>query len=233
MTTETSLVSDEPTPNITRTWSCVLFDLDGTLTDSAPGIVSRLAKTFEKLGRPVPSDAELLAWVGPPLLDSFENVGFTPDEARAALDTYRGISAADGPWSGAAVYPGIAGLVRQLNAAGVPIAVASSKPESQVEQVLGHFGLEEFFIETCGASEDETRSEKAAVIEETLRRLRQKNVDLSRLIYVGDRYYDVEGAAAHGIPSIIVEWGYGSPAEAKGAMAVVHSADQLAKLLIG
>ena len=79
-----------PTTTVTRTWTCVLFDLDGTLTDSAPGITSSLATTFEKLGLPVPSPAQLVEYVGPPLLDSLQQfAGMTEQEARDALTIYR------------------------------------------------------------------------------------------------------------------------------------------------
>lgn len=219
---------------VTRSWSCVLFDLDGTITDSAPGIIARLAKTFEKLGLPVPTDDELMRWVGPPMLESLElRAGMTPAEAIDALIVYRGISDLDGPWTGSAVYPGITGVIKSLFAAGIPLAITSSKPESQVHAVLDHFGLSQYFAVLCGASEDEVRSAKADVIEEALRRLDAQGIDLSNLVLVGDRHHDVEGAAAHGIPTIMVEWGYGSPVEAEHAMAVVHSADQLTKLLLG
>ena len=219
---------------VNRTWSCVLFDLDGTITDSAPGIVARLAKTYEKLGLPVPSEDELLRWVGPPMLESFElRAGMTPIEALDALTVYRGISSVDGPWTGSAVYPGIAGVIKNLFAAGVPLAITSSKPESQVTAVLDHFGLSQYFTVLCGASEDEVRSAKADVIEEALRRLTALDIDLGQVVLVGDRHHDVEGAAVHGIPTIMVEWGYGSPVEAEHAMAVVHSTDQLSKLLLG
>ena len=222
------------TETVTRTWSCVLFDLDGTITDSAPGIVARLAKTFVQLGLPVPSEDELLPWVGPPLLESLEvRAGMTPAEAFNALAVYRGISDIDGPWTGSAVYPGIAGVIKNLFAAVIPIAITSSKPESQVKAVLEHFDLSQYFTELCGASEDEVRSSKADVIEEALLRLTAKDIDLNQVVLVGDRHHDVEGAAVHGIPTIMVEWGYGSPVEAEHAMAVVHSTDQLSKLLLG
>ncbi|RLQ84630.1 HAD family hydrolase [Mycetocola zhadangensis] len=222
------------TGTVTRTWSCVLFDLDGTITDSAPGIVARLAKTFVALGLPVPSDDELLNWVGPPLLESLEvRAGMTAAEAFNALTVYRGISDIDGPWTGSAVYPGIAGVIKNLFAAGIPIAITSSKPESQVRAVLDHFDLSQYFTELCGASEDEVRSSKADVIQEALLRLTAKEIDLNQVVLVGDRHHDVEGAAVHGIPTIMVEWGYGSPVEAEHAMAVVHSTDQLSKLLLG
>jgi phosphoglycolate phosphatase len=219
---------------VNRTWSTILFDLDGTITDSAPGIVARLAKMFAALDLPVPSDEELLHWVGPPMLESFElRAGMTPTEALEALMVYRGISEEVGPWSGSAVYPGMAGLIKQVAASGIPTAIASSKPESQIHAVLGHFGLSEYFTVICGASEDETRSAKADVVAEALVRLNAEGIDTTHVVLVGDRHHDVEGAAVHGIPTIMVEWGYGSPAEATHAMAVVHSTDQLAKLLLG
>jgi phosphoglycolate phosphatase len=221
-------------PPIARTWSCILFDLDGTITDSAPGIIHRLQLTLAEMGAPVPTSSELLRWVGPPILDSFRDfAGFTPEQSLAALDIYRRLVSEVGPYNESAVYPGIAGLVERLHGQGIPLAVSSSKPESQVVPILEHFGLARFFSVICGASDDETRSAKADVVAEALRRLRELGVDTSRTVLVGDRIHDVEGAAAHGIPAIMVEWGYGSPAEATDAMAVVHSTDQLGSLLAG
>lgn len=230
---DTAAGAESPT-SITRTWSCVLFDLDGTITDSAPGIVHRLALTLAEMGAPVPSEADLLRWVGPPILDSFRDfAGFTSEQSLAALDIYRRHVADVGPYNESAVYPGMAGLIERLNGRGIPLAVSSSKPESQVVPILEHFGLARFFAVICGASDDETRSAKADVVAEALRRLKEAGVDTSHTVLVGDRIHDIEGAAAHGIPAIMVEWGYGSPAEASDAMAVVHSTDQLATLLIG
>ena len=222
-----------PTPTVTRTWTCVLFDLDGTLTDSAPGITSSLARMFATLGKPVPSPAQLLEYVGPPLLDSLEAFGgMTEAAAREALAVYRADYAAHGALD-SAVFPGIRGLLERLHAAGIPLALATSKPEIQATRILEHFGLAKYFDVITGATEDESRSAKADVVEEALRRLGERGVDLGHTVMVGDRQYDVEGAGAHGLPTILVEWGYGSPAEAAGAIAVVHSADQLSSLLLG
>ncbi|MFJ3394357.1 HAD hydrolase-like protein [Leifsonia aquatica] len=222
-----------PTPTVTRTWTCVLFDLDGTLTDSAPGITGSLVSMFEDLGRPVPTPAELVEYVGPPLLDSLEKfAGMDEAEARAALAAYRTHYAEHGAFD-SAVFPGIRGLLERLHASGIPLAIATSKPESQAIRILEHFGLAQYFTVITGASEDESRSAKADVVEEALRRLTAEGVDLDHTVMVGDRQYDVEGAGAHGLPTILVEWGYGSPAEAAGAIAVVHSADQLRSLLLG
>ena len=123
-------------------------------------------------------------------------------------------------------------VLARIAEAGVPLSLATSKPESAARRILEHYGLAQYFTVICGASEDEVRSAKADVVEEALRRLRELDVDLSTPVMVGDREHDVHGAAAHGIPTIMVEWGYGSPAEAAGTVAVVSGAEELATLLL-
>jgi len=214
------------------TWTCILFDLDGTITDSAPGITGTLVDTFVELGRPVPTPVELLAYVGPPLLDAFRALGgMSVEEAQAALVVYRRRYNAGGLFD-SSVYPGVPDVLARIAQAGVPLSLATSKPESAARRVLEHYGLAQYFTVICGASEDEVRSAKADVVEEALRRLRELDVDLSAPVMVGDREHDVHGAAAHGIPTIMVEWGYGSPAEAAGTVAVVSEAEELATLLL-
>lgn len=216
-----------------KPWSCILLDLDGTITDSAPGIIGRLSRTLQAMGRPIPLPAELVAFVGPPILDGFRDVAsMNEDEAKEALAVYRGLAASEGPADDATVYPGMLGLIRAIHAAGVPLALATSKAESQAVRILEHLGITDCFAVVCGSSEDETRSAKKDVVEEALRRLREQHIDLSNLVMVGDRSHDIEGAGHHGVPAIMVEWGYGSPAEALGAIAVVHSVDQLRALLL-
>lgn len=220
-------------PTLTRTWSAILFDLDGTITDSAPAITNSLSRTFAVLGRPVPSDAELLSYVGPPLLAAFrEFAGMTEEEADEALVVYRADYQGEASLD-TAVYPGVAGLLERIHQAGIPLALATSKPESNAIRILEFFDLARYFTVMVGASEDETRSEKADIVAEALRRLDEEGVDISAPVMVGDRSYDAEGATANGIPAILVEWGYGSPAEAASATAVVHSSDQLGRLLLG
>ena len=217
----------------TKPWTCILFDLDGTITDSAPSIIDRLSRTLTALGRPVPAPADLVPFVGPPILDGFRDVAsMTEQEAIEALEVYRAFAASDGPAAESHVYPGMLGLIRDLHAAGVPLALATSKGEAQAERVLAHLELRDAFTVVCGSSPDETRSSKADVVEETLRRLREQDVDLSNTVMVGDRSHDIEGAAEHGVPTIMVEWGYGSPAESVGAIAVVHSVDGLRSALL-
>ena len=215
-----------------RTWSTVLFDLDGTIVDSASDITASLAHMFTELGVDVPSDDVLRSYVGPPLLDSLRlTAGFDDAEAWEALNVYRDHYADHVLRS--PVFPGVAGVLERLHAAGVPVALATSKPESMAREVLDHAGLTQYFTVITGASDDEELSTKADVVREALRRLRESGVDVSNPVMVGDRGYDTLGAGANGVPTILVEWGYGSPAEASDAMAVVHSTDQLRNLLLG
>lgn len=211
-------------------WSCILFDLDGTITDSAPGITASLARMFADLHLPVPSPAELVSYVGPPILDSFRKfAGFDPELSARALGLYRE-HYKQGVFD-STVYPGIPQVLRSLHQAGFPLSLATSKPERLARVVLEHFGLDRYFTIITGASDDESRSTKADVVAEALRRFRLLDVDVVRPVLVGDRSYDVAGAAEHGVPTIFAGWGYGSPAEQIGSIAVVERVEQLIPLL--
>ena len=214
-------------------YSCVLFDLDGTIVDSAPGITATLAYTFEALGRPIPSPSQLLEYVGPPILESFEQLaGMTESEARHALDVYRERYLAHGVGN-VSIYPGLADLLKAIHESPLALSLATSKPESLARIALTSLGVIQYLDVLTGASEDEVRSAKADVVEEALIRLRAIGADVSRPVMIGDRFYDVEGAAVHGVPTIFVEWGYGSPAEQVGTVASVSTAEQLQELLLG
>jgi phosphoglycolate phosphatase len=218
---------------VTTKWSCFLFDLDGTIIDSAPGITASLAWTFERLGRPIPSPAELLAYVGPPILDSFRDLAhMSVDEAKHALDVYRPHYLQTGVFN-SAVYPGVPALLKRIHESGIPISLATSKPELPATTALDFYGLARYFTVITGASEDEVRSRKADVVAEALRRLAALGADISRPVMVGDREHDVHGAAEHGVPTIFVEWGYGTVAEQVGTIGVAATAEQLGTLLLG
>lgn len=214
-------------------YSAILFDLDGTIVDSAPGITATLAFTFEQLGLPVPGPAELVRYVGPPILDSFRDLaGFTPEQSRAALDIYRGEYLRAGVFN-ATVYPGIENVLRAIHDSDVPLSLATSKPEYPAKLILEHFGLLSYFDVITGASEDEVRSAKKDVVKEALERLRAFGAELDRPVMVGDRHHDVEGAAYHHVPTIFVRWGYGSRPEEVGTIAVAKTTVELQHLLLG
>jgi phosphoglycolate phosphatase len=213
-------VSDYP-------YSAVLFDLDGTIVDSAPGITSSLAYTFEAMGLQVPSPAKLLEWVGPPIMDSFRDLaGFDPLTSARALAIYREHYVLTGVFD-ADLYPGLRDVLRAIHESDLTLSLATSKPESTARLILDHYDLARYFDELTGASEDEVRSAKADVVEEALRRLRVRGADLTRPVMVGDRHHDVVGAAAHGVPTIYVTWGYGAPEETAGTIVVVDTAAEL------
>lgn len=218
---------------MTSDWTCILFDLDGTITDSAPGITSSLAWMFERLGLPVPTPAELLAYVGPPILDSFRDLaGFSATESADALELYRGHYLQYGVFD-SSVYAGVPAVLAAVHASDLRMSLATSKPETPATLVLSHFGLHHHFDVITGASDDEVRSAKADVVAEALIRLGAQGADISRPVLVGDRKHDVEGAAANGVPTIFVEWGYGSPEEQVGTVAVAKTPSDLTHLLLG
>jgi phosphoglycolate phosphatase len=211
-------------------FSVILVDLDGTIMDSAAGITRTLAVALTELGFPVPAPARLLEFVGPPIMDGLRDVaGLEGDDALRVLARYRTLYRATGAFE-AEPYPGIREALEVLGR-GTPLAIATSKPESTATRILDHFGFTPLFTVLAGASEDESRSDKADVITRALELLAARGVDLSRPVMVGDRIHDVEGAAAHGIPTIVAGWGYGAPEEAAGAIAVAATPQDLPALV--
>lgn len=204
---------------MTRPFTAILFDLDGTISDSAPGIIDSLTYTFRQVGVPVPDHATMMSFVGPPILDTFHvAMGMDDELAERTLSVYREHYLSHGALD-SAMFPGIDVVLRTLHRAGLPISTATSKPETPATYILDHYGLTGDIDVITGASDDEVRSSKADVVEEALRRLRAHGFDVSRPVLVGDRLHDVEGAAVHGVPTVFAEWGYGSPAEAEGTIA--------------
>ncbi|WOQ69699.1 HAD hydrolase-like protein [Microbacterium limosum] len=215
-------------------WSCVLWDVDGTIIDASEGILRRLTTTLEHFGRPAPTRAELVHWIGPPMFESFQaQAGMDPELAATAVSWYRELGAAEGFTAGAKVFDGMADLIHELSDAGVPQATASSKPERQVRILMEHFALEPCFATLVGATPDErTLSRKADIVAEALRRLDAAGIDTSRPVLVGDRHHDVEGGAEHGLPVIFVRWGFSWPHESEGAAAVADDVSALRSLLL-
>lgn len=205
---------------------CILFDLDGTLTDSGPGIINCAIATFHKYGIPIPDDTTLRTIIGPPLRDTFARFGI--DDVDGAVTYYRSHYNVTGKFENEP-YPGIHELLKRLRADGHRLFVATSKPEHMAVDILEHFGLAPYFEVICGATADGIRDKKSAVIAYVLEQIGTKEP----VIMVGDTVFDVEGAAEHGIPTVAVAWGYGVVEDMKkaGAAAVAATAEELYAIL--
>lgn len=206
----------------------ILFDLDGTLTDSGEGIINCAILALEHFGLPVPSRETLRVFVGPPLHESFIRFGVPADKAEEAVEVYRSRYIPIGKFENTP-YPGIRELLEKLKAEGHKLYVATSKPEQMSIDILEHFDLAKYFDRICGASLDTSRTDKAAVIA-YLQELTGKS---ENTVMVGDTKFDVIGAKKHGIPTIGVSWGYGpvEELEQSGAAAIAHSMEELYRLL--
>lgn len=206
----------------------IFFDLDGTLTDSGEGIINCAILGLEHFGLPIPSREEMRVFVGPPLDQTFIKFGVPEDKAREAIDVFRSRYVVTGKFENFP-YPGIREALQTLKEQGHRLFVATSKPEVTALEVLEKFQLTQYFEQIVGATLDGTRSHKADVIAYLLNKLS----DVPSIMMVGDTAFDVTGAAAHGIPTIGVAWGYGEVAdmEKAGATAIAHSMEELVDLL--
>lgn len=206
----------------------ILFDLDGTLTDSGDGIINCAAMTLERFGLPVPSRETMRVFVGPPLHETFIKFGIPEEQADEAIAIYRERYIPIGAYENVP-YPGIRELLSTLQQEGYRLYVATSKPESMSIKILEHFDLAKYFLKICGAATDRSRSTKDAVIAYLL----EQTGEAGNMTMVGDTVYDVLGAKKLGIPCIGVSWGYGEvpDMEAAGAAAIAHSMEQLLSLL--
>ncbi|MET0788091.1 MAG: HAD hydrolase-like protein [Cellulomonas sp.] len=207
----------------------VLLDLDGTLTDSAPGITSSIATTYATLGLPVPSPSALRSFVGPPITSSFPAHGVPADRVAEAVRVYRSVFV-DSMISGNSVYDGVPEVLAQLRSAGLRLVVATSKPEIYARPICDAFGLTALVDGIFGAPLDEAASTKAQVIGAAL----AANPDADALVMVGDREHDVHGAHEHGLPTIGVTWGYAAESELvdAGADELVDTPAELAAAIL-
>ena len=206
----------------------ILFDLDGTLTDSGEGIMNSAVYALSHFGIDAPPNEQLRTIVGPPLTESFIRFGVPQDRAEEAIQIYRSRYLPTGIYENSP-YPGIYQLLEQLRTDGHKLYVATSKPEWIALKVLNHFDLAKYFDTICGADSDTSRNSKAAVIEHLLEKCgAQENP-----IMVGDTAYDVIGAKTHNIPCIGVSWGYGlvKDMENAGAFGIAHTMDELYRAL--
>lgn len=201
-----------------KKYDVILFDLDGTLTDSAEGIVNCAEYALGAMGITEPDRNRLLRFIGPPLVDSFMDFyGMSREDALKAVALYRERFPVKGIFENR-VYEGIPEALELLKKSGKRLAVATSKPEVYAKRILEHFELAEYFEAVTGAELSGERNAKSEVIEECLKRL--GNPDKDTVLMVGDRKHDVIGAKACGVDCAGVKFGYAEENELENAGAV-------------
>ena len=200
----------------------VLIDLDGTISDSSPGIARSLQHAFDVCGYPPPSDAQVRTVIGPPFEVGLPTLGIPIDDVERVVRAYRDRYEDIGLFENT-VYPGIVEMLDALAAEGHTLSIATAKPEPTAKRIIEHFGLANRFAVQAGATHEvgTGRRTKAEVINYALIQLRLVPSDLPRVVMVGDRDHDVEGAHLNGIDCIGVTWGFGSPDELESAGAAV------------
>ena len=206
----------------------ILFDLDGTLTDSKEGIMNCFKYAVEKLGDRPPSDDVLRTFIGPPLKYSFSQMGYDEETIELAIQYYRERYEPIGKYENEPVAGGVE-MCRRLKERGYRMAVASSKPQHMCVDICTHFGFTPYFDFIVGPSSDNHWT-KADVIREALRLFGLNENDYEQVLMVGDRMYDVNGAKECGLKCVGVEFfGYAAPGELEeaGAIAVVKTPDEL------
>lgn len=210
----------------------IFFDLDGTLTDSMPGITKAVQYALKHYGIEVEDLGVLKPFVGPPLPDSFkEYYNFSQKEADEAVFVFREYYNVKG-WMENAVYDGIEDVLRKLKDGGKRLYVATSKPDEMANRVLKHFDLDRYFEFIGGANEDSTRVNKDDVIRYVMDSCGLRNEET--IVMVGDRRHDISGAHKAGLEAVGVLYGYGSRQELKdsGADWIAEEVGDLKTLLL-
>ena len=202
----------------------IIFDLDGTLTDSGEGILNCAEMTLRYFHLPVPDRETMRVFVGPPLRDTFIQFGVPADRVEEAIEVYRSRYNTVGKFENFP-YPGIQQLLEKLSRDGHIMGIATSKPEHTAIEIMQKFELDHFFTKISGATPDGSHDDKAKVISSLLAELGTAG----KAVMVGDTAFDVIGAAAHGFPAIGVSWGYGKVSDMikAGAAAIVDTPEEL------
>lgn len=217
-------------------FSCILFDLDGTISDPKQGICGCVQYALRSFGIEEPELDRLEPFIGPPLAESFmKYYNFTAEQAQEAVEKYRERFSVTGKYENV-LYPGMGALLHDLKASGATLAIASSKPTVYVEDILVHFGIREYFDIVVGSELDGRRVHKEEVVAEVLSQLAARGEsDPDKMVMIGDRSFDVEGAKAIGAHCIAVSYGYAQPGELEnaGAEIIVRDVEGLRSVLLG
>ena len=215
-------------------YSYILFDVDGTLIDSERSVTESVRYTLEKRGIHLDRTA-LRRFIGPPLIESYQNFcGMDPDEAARALAEYRELYSRENIFHVEA-YPGVPETLAQLRERGFLLGIASSKPLPMVERIVEHLDLAQYFDRVFGATLDGRISQKEEVLAEALRYIHETYPDISRkqILMVGDRIFDVEGAAGFGMDCVGVTYGFAPEGEleAAGPTYIVNRVEELLSII--
>lgn len=210
----------------------ILLDLDGTITNPAEGITKCFEYALNHFGIEVESRAQLEQFIGPPLRQSFkEGFGFDDEKATEAVAKYRERFTPTGMYENE-VYPGMEEALQSLKEAGKVLIVATSKPEHMAKKILEHFHLDGYFDDICGSCDDAKRNEKDEVIRYALEK--HDITDLDDVLMVGDRKFDVVGAAKCGLKCMGVLYGFGDRAELEqaGAAYIAETVEDMARIIV-
>lgn len=213
-------------------YKTILFDLDGTITDSAEGIIHSVVHALEKMKLKVPTQSELYTFIGPPLNDTFKKIYHLDDQAiEQAVNHYREYYQAKGIYENH-VYDGIADLLMTLKDAGCTLYIATSKPEIYAKKILAHFRLNSYFEGIYGASLDGSRSNKEDVIRYALKEA--KLTQLEEILMIGDRSHDMKGAKENHLDCIGVLYGFGNKEELEtaGADYIAETPEEVGNIII-
>ena len=206
----------------------ILFDLDGTLTESGEGIINCVQYALEKLGKKEEHPENLQCFIGPPLKEQFmKYAGFDKKTAEKAIEFYRERYTEKGMFENT-VYPGVEETLSELKRRGYRLAVASAKPAFYVTQIMDHFNLSQYFEVIAGTDLNGPKITKSQVIEEALEKMNLSD-HRDQVIMVGDREHDILGARKCDVQCVAVTYGYGSREELEKAqpLQIVDSAAEL------
>ena len=209
--------------------SVVLFDVDGTLVDSAPAVMSAFRAALSDYDLPIPDDQRLRTYVGPPLWYSFADLGYEGELLAGLVTRYR--TRYQAHYLDPEPFPGVIDLLHDLHNAGIPLATATSKQTPMAVAQMEQLGLTSIFDVVAGATPDPS-SNKARVIREALTRLEAVGADISHPVIVGDSIWDVRGAQEAGIPVVGVGWGYATEDGLDDADAVCETVEDLRAFIL-
>ena len=214
-----------------KKYDTIAFDLDGTLTNPERGLIASFVYALKKMGVNYGDESSLRRFIGPPIYDEWQKeFGFTPEQSSEALLVFREYYSVYGWWDNE-IYPGVKEMLSELKNRGKKIILATSKPEVFAKKVVRLFDIEKYFDFVGGAATDKIRDKKHEVLKYSLDSLGV--TDYNKVILVGDRVYDAEGARLCGVDSMGVLYGHGSADEIKssGFTLICENVSDITKLL--